>query len=57
VKIRLEHLFLMLVLAAMAAVISGCSSVESENSSQRPWDSPEGWQTGALGDMMSEQHR
>jgi len=47
----------MLVLAAMAAVISGCSSVESENSSQRPWDSPEGWQTGALGDMMSEQHR
>ncbi|MDR3377292.1 MAG: hypothetical protein P4M10_01290 [Verrucomicrobiae bacterium] len=53
----MEHLFLMLVLTAMAAVITGCSSVESENSSQRPWNSPEGWQTGALGNLMDEQHR
>jgi hypothetical protein len=57
VKVRAAHLFLMLVLAALAAVISGCSSTESDNSSVRPWNSPEGWQGGALGDMMDQQHR
>jgi hypothetical protein len=56
-KIRAAHLFLMLVLAAMAAVISGCADTESDNASVRPWASPEGWQGGALGDMMDEQHR
>jgi type IV pilus biogenesis protein CpaD/CtpE len=57
VKIRISHLFLMLVLAAMAAVISGCASTEPDNASVRPWDSPEGWQNGSLGDMINEQHR
>lgn len=47
----------MLVLAAMAAVISGCASTEPDNASVRPWDSPEGWQNGSLGDMINEQHR
>jgi hypothetical protein len=57
VKIRLTHFFLMLVLAAFAAVISGCASTEPDNASVRPWNSPEGYQNGALGDMMDQQHR
>jgi hypothetical protein len=57
VKIRPAHLFLVLVLAAFAAVISGCASTEPDNASVRPWNSPEGWQGGALGDMMDQQHR
>jgi len=57
VKIRFTHLFLMLVLAAFAAVISGCASTEPDNASVRPWNSPEGYQNGALGDMMDQQHR
>jgi len=56
-KIRAAHCFLFLVLAAMTLVLSGCASTESDNASVRPWNSPEGWQSGALGDMMDEQHR
>jgi hypothetical protein len=47
----------MLVLAAFAALFSGCASTESDNASVRPWDSPEGWQGGALGNMLDQQHR
>jgi hypothetical protein len=57
VKIRFDHLFLVLILAALAAVVSGCASTESDNASVRPWNSPEGWQGGALGDMIDQQHR
>ena len=47
----------MLVLAALAVVISGCASTESDNASVRPWNSPEGWQNGMLGGMDTRQHR
>jgi len=57
VKIRATHLLLLLVLAALATVISGCASTDPDNASVRPWNSPEGWQGGALGDMMDQQHR
>jgi len=56
-KSRVVHLFLWLVLAGLAAVISGCASTgEPDNASVRPWNSPEGWQDGALGEM-NNQHR
>jgi hypothetical protein len=57
VKIRAAHLLLLLALAAFAVVVSGCSSTESDNASVRPWNSPEGWQGGALDGMMDQQHR
>jgi len=57
VKIRPTHLLLVLVVAVFAAVISGCASTEPDNASVRPWNSPEGYQDGALGDMMDQQHR
>jgi len=47
----------MLALAAWALMITGCASTESDNASVRPWDTPEGWQGGALGGMMDQQHR
>lgn len=56
-KIRAAHVFLMLVLTAMMVIISGCASTESDNASVRPWNSPEGYQNGALGDLMDQQHR
>ena len=57
VKIRIAHLFLALIFAALAVAISGCASTESDNASVRPWNSPEGWQDGSLGDMIDQQHR
>jgi type IV pilus biogenesis protein CpaD/CtpE len=55
-KFRAAHLLLFVLLAAMAAVFTGCSSTEPDNASVRPWNSPEGWQSGALGGM-DNQHR
>jgi hypothetical protein len=55
-KIRIPHLLLWLLLAGMAAVISGCASTDPDNASVRPWNTPEGWQNGSLGDMTN-QHR
>ena len=43
-------------LAITAAGLAGCASTESDNASVRPWNSPEGWQGGALGGM-DYQHR
>lgn len=56
-KIRATHLLLVLVLAGMVAMITGCASTEPDNASVRPWDSSEGWEGGALGGMMNDQHR
>ncbi len=56
-KFRAAQLLFLLVLAAMAAVLSGCASAEPENASVRPWNSPSGWQGGALGGIEDTQHR
>ena len=56
-KFRGVHLLLLLVLASIAVVFSGCSSTEPDNASVRPWNSPAGWQGGALGGMEDTQHR
>jgi len=56
-KFRVEHLFLLLAIAALSLAISGCADTESDNTSVRPWNSPEGWQGGALGGLMDQQHR
>jgi hypothetical protein len=38
-------IFLGLFLGSTLALI-GCSTTESENLSDRPWNSPKGWETG-----------
>jgi hypothetical protein len=57
VKIRGTQFLWVILLAAMAVVFAGCSSTESDNASVRPWNSPEGWQGGALDGIMDQQHR
>jgi len=54
-KFRAAHLLLLLVLAATVVVVTGCAT-EPDNASVRPWNSSEGWEGGALGGMMNEQH-
>jgi len=55
-KFRAAQLLLFVVLAAWAAIFSGCSSTEPDNASVRPWDTPQGWGNG-LGGMEDMQHR
>ena len=43
---------LLLVLAALAA--GGCASTESENVSEKPWNSPQGWETGLPSGMFNQ---
>ena len=45
---------LLLVLTGFA--MGGCASTESENQSERPWSSPQSWETGVPSGLMN-QHR
>jgi len=47
-------LFLTLLVAAMALTTVGCASMEAENASSRPWNSPRGWETGGLPSTLNE---
>jgi len=47
-----RSLFLLL-LALGAMVMSGCASTEPDNLSERPWNSPKGWENG-LPSTMTE---
>jgi hypothetical protein len=44
---------LLFVLAGLAVTLSGCatSKEDSENASVRPWNSPEGWESGLPSNM------
>jgi len=47
-KFLLAHsrlLFLGLLLTVILG-LAGCATSESENLSERPWNSPKGWETG-----------
>jgi len=52
-KLRGANLFLLLALLALIAGLCGCASVESDNASVRPWNSPAGWENG-LGGMDTQ---
>ncbi len=47
---------LVLGLALLALIVSGCASAESDNASVRPWDAPQSWENGMGGAMDSYQH-
>ena len=36
----------LLLLALAGLVLSGCASTESDNMSERPWSTPQGWENG-----------
>jgi hypothetical protein len=44
---------LLLVLAGLA--LAGCASTESDNLSERPWNTPQSWETGLPNGMMDQQ--
>jgi hypothetical protein len=50
-KSRVAQLLLLSALCLGAGLISGCSTVESNNESVRPWNSPQGWENGQLNGM------
>jgi len=52
-KRRGANLFLLLALLALLAGLCGCASVESDNASTRPWNTPAGWENG-LGGMDTQ---
>ena len=54
-KFRGTNLFLLLALLALVGGLCGCASVESDNASVRPWNTPQGWENGLGG--MDTQHR
>jgi hypothetical protein len=45
----------LLLLALLALGSWGCASTESENMSERPWDTPQTWETGLPSGMMNQQ--
>jgi len=48
----MQTLSKLVMLAALAAVLFGAAGcAEPENASARPWNSPEGFEGGALGGM------
>ncbi|HLP77582.1 MAG TPA: hypothetical protein VK327_11780 [Candidatus Paceibacterota bacterium] len=54
-RIFLQRRWLILLLLAFATVvINGCASLEPDNASARPWNSPTGWETGGLPSSMNE---
>ena len=45
-------LLLLLVLAALAG--TGCATTESENASERPWNTPQTWENGLPSGMFNQ---
>jgi hypothetical protein len=41
----------LLVLALTVLALGGCATTDSENRSERPWNSPKGWENGLPSSM------
>jgi hypothetical protein len=54
-KCRAVHWLWLLVFGAMLSGISGCTTNEPENASVRPWNTPQGWESGMP--MMNQQQQ
>ena len=50
--LRHRRVVLLLLLASAVFVFSGCATTESENLSERPWNSPKSWETGLPSGLM-----
>jgi len=45
---------LLSLLGLLVLSLTGCATTESDNVSARPWNSPQGWETGGLPSSMNE---
>jgi hypothetical protein len=50
--LRHRRVVLLLLLASATLGLIGCATTESENLSERPWNSPKSWETGLPSGMM-----
>ena len=50
--IQARRLWICLALLGMTLGLTGCGTDEPENTSSKPWNSPEGYQNGGLPGMM-----
>ena len=41
-----KAVYVLVVALAFGAMLTGCASTDSENLSERPWNSPKTWETG-----------
>jgi len=53
-KLRAAHWLWLLALGAVLAGGGGCATDEAGNASVRPWDTPQGWESGIP--IMNQQH-
>jgi hypothetical protein len=44
----------LLLLALGGLVLGGCASTESDNRSERPWSTPQGWENGMPSGMYNQ---
>jgi len=52
---RLPVQFLLLLwFGLIAVIVSGCATTEPDNASARPWNSPQGWESGGLPGNLNE---
>jgi hypothetical protein len=56
VKIRAGKTLLLLALGAVLFSVSGCATDEPANASVRPWNTPQGWESGGAMPLMNQQH-
>jgi hypothetical protein len=45
----------LLLLALAGFALGGCASTESENMSERPWSTPQRWETGLPSGLYDQQ--
>jgi hypothetical protein len=45
-KFRAVQWLLLIAFGMLLTVVSGCTTEEAGNDSQRPWDAPQGWENG-----------
>ena len=56
-RLKDPWVLLLLFLAVLAVSASGCATTsDSESTSERPWDTPKGWENGLPGGMYGQPH-
>jgi hypothetical protein len=43
-----------LLLGLVSLMLSGCATMESENQSARPWNTPHNWETGLPSGVLNQ---
>jgi hypothetical protein len=51
--LKTPWLLLALVVMTLALGATGCATTESDNTTERPWNTPRGWDTGIPSDMYN----